>query len=227
MERDIVKRFFTGTGATYDLVVNLFTYGADRYWKKKMLSKVPQCRKILDLACGTGIVTFKLFDRNSCSRIVGVDMMKEYLVQANLKKRAKKSSDVHFVCARAEQIKLNEVFDCIASSYIPKYVPADKLLLNISPYLKDQGVLVLHDFAYPTNFIFKNLWGTHMFLMKVIGTPIFPGWKIVFNELVDLVKTTKWISEYVDALPRYGFKDIEIQRLTAGSAAIISAVKAL
>ena len=65
IQRNIVSDFFTGTGSTYDLIVNLFTYGADRYWKSRMLQMVPSSREILDLACGTGILTFKLADHNA------------------------------------------------------------------------------------------------------------------------------------------------------------------
>lgn len=225
METDIVKRFFTGTGTSYDWIVNLFTYGADRYWKKKLLAKVPKSRKILDLACGTGIVSFKLAKMNPCCKIVGVDMMWEYLVEAKKKAFLNDCSEVQLICARAEDVKLRETFDCVTSSYIPKYVPADVLLKNISLNLKSGGVLVLHDFAYPSNFVFKRLWHLHMFFMKIIGTTLFPKWRNVFDELAPFVKNSRWIPEYLEALKRFGFIDIQLEKYTAGSAAIISAVK--
>ena len=105
METDIVKHFFTGTGSSYDSIVNLFTYGADRYWKKKLLAKVPKSRKILDLACGTGIVAFKLAKMNPCCKIVGVDMMWEYLVEAKKKTFLNNCSEVQLICARAEDVQ--------------------------------------------------------------------------------------------------------------------------
>ena len=225
MEKDIVKHFFTGTGSSYDSIVNLFTYGADRYWKKKLLAKVPKSRKILDLACGTGIVAFKLAKMNPCCKIVGVDMMWEYLVEAKKKAFLNDCSEVQLICARAEDVKLRETFDCVTSSYIPKYVPADVLLKNISLNLKSGGVLVLHDFAYPSNFVFKRLWHLHMFFMKIIGTTLFPKWRNVFDELAPFVKNSRWIPEYLEALKRFGFIDIQLEKYTAGSAAIISAVK--
>lgn len=225
MKENLVKRFFTGTGTTYDVVVNLFTYGADRYWKRKILSKIPQGQNILDLACGTGILTFRLAQRNSCSNIIGVDMMQEYLAEARLKIQRNGCSKVHFICARAEEVQLRATFDCITSSYIPKYVPAEVLLENIAPYLKPGGKLILHDFAYPTNFIFRRIWEFHMSLMRMVGPSFFPQWKTVFYELRDLVRTATWISDYLDAMQRHGFQNIEKTELTAGSAAIVSAIK--
>lgn len=159
------------------------------------------------------------------AKIVGVDVMEEYIVIAKRKMESQKWSNIHFICARAEEVKLRETFDCITSSYIPKYVSADKLLGNISPYLSEGGMLVLHDFAYPTNLLFRKIWGIHMLLVKYLGTPIFPQWKTIFYELANLVRKTQWISEYERALESYGYENIEIKRLTAGSAAIISAKK--
>lgn len=225
MTTDIVERFFTGTGSTYDLIVNLFTYGADRYWKKKILDKIPSSDKILDLACGTGILTFKLAQKYPNSKIVGVDRMEEYIVLAQRKKEKLNIKNVQFICARAENMIVKETFDCITSSYLPKYVAADKLLNNISSFLKQDGSLILHDFSYPTNFIYKKIWEVHMLFMKYAGTPIFPKWKTIFYELAHLVRSTQWISEYVEALKRFNYKHIEVDRLTAGSAAIMSAKK--
>ena len=225
MQKDVVRRFFTGTGESYDLIVNLFTYGADRYWKRKMQALVPPATKILDLACGTGILTFSLADRNSNCRIVGVDMMQEYILIARKKQETSKHHNIKFICSRAEDVKLKETFDCITSSYIPKYVSAVKLLENISPNLREGGVLVLHDFTLPTSSIPRRIWGLHMFLVKCVGPRLFPEWRTVFYELADLVRSTRWFSEYVTALPRFGYRNIQTYQMTAGSAAIIYAEK--
>jgi demethylmenaquinone methyltransferase/2-methoxy-6-polyprenyl-1,4-benzoquinol methylase len=226
MSAELVRRFFTGTGPTYELIVNLFTHGADRHWKKRLLAHTPaSAAKILDLGCGTGILTFALASRFPASEIVGVDMMPEYIVIARHRADLQKIKNVRLICARAEQVKLRETFDCITSSYVPKYVAADQLLKNISPFLKTTGRLLLHDFAYPQRFLLRKIWGLHVGLMKYFGTPIFPQWKTIFYELADLVRSTQWISEYREALPRFGYKNILVERLTAGSAAIISAEK--
>lgn len=222
---DLVSRFFTGTSSTYDRVVKLFTYGADIYWKRKLLAKVPQANAILDLACGTGIVSFKLAHTRPEARIIGVDVTEEYLRQAQAKLAGNGALPVHFICARAEQVQVRASFDCIVSSYIPKYVPADELLQNITPFLNPGGTLVLHDFALPTNRVYRTIWGGHMHFLRLVGPQLFPQWKTVFHELGDLVRTTGWIPEYEAALERFGFHSITTERLTAGSAAILSAIK--
>lgn len=227
IQKNMVRDFFMGTGPTYDLIVNLFTYGADHYWKSRLLQMVPPSREILDLACGTGILTFKLADRNPGCRIVGVDMMEEYIRIAQRKSKAAHRHNIDFICGRAEEVVLNRSFDCVTSSYIPKYVPAERLLENISPSLKTGGWIVLHDFTYPSSLIYRKLWEAHMGLLKYVGTPLFPRWQTVFHELADLVRGTKWVTEYGDALRNFGYSNIRLAKYTAGSAAIISARKTL
>ncbi len=225
IQRNIVSDFFTGTGSTYDLIVNLSTYGADRYWKSRILQRVPSSHEILDLACGTGILTFKLAEQNPGCRIVGVDTMEEYIRIAQRKSKARRHN-IEFICGRAEEVVLNRSFDCVTSSYIPKYVPAARLLENISPNLKTDGRIVLHDFTYPSSLIYRKLWEAHMGLLKYVGTPLFPRWQTVFHELADLVRGTKWVTEYGDALRSFGYTNIRLAKYTAGSAAVISARKA-
>ncbi len=225
MSEKLVKRFFTGTGSSYELIANLFTYGADRHWKNQILAKIPPLHSILDLACGTGILTFKIAEKFPNAKIVGVDVMPEYIAIAGKKVVEENRRNIHLICSRAEEVQLRHTFDCVTSSYIPKYVPAEKLLANIVRYLRPGGKLVLHDFALPQHFLLVRIWALHIFLMKYFGTLLFPNWKTIFYELGGLVRTTQWIDEYVQALPRFGFENITVQRLTAGSAAIIHAEK--
>ena len=72
---ELVERFFRGTGSTYDLVVNVATFGIDRLWKRRIVSLIPpHAQRILDLACGTGISTAAIARRFPNARIVGVEL---------------------------------------------------------------------------------------------------------------------------------------------------------
>ncbi len=222
----LAYRFFSrDTAPTYDLVVNLFTYGADRHWKGKILQKIDHANMILDLACGTGILTFLLARKFPKSTVIGVDVTPEYIALARKKQKQFRVKNIHFICGRAEEIGLQTQFDCITSSYIPKYVPAENLLTNVTPLLKPSGKIILHDFTCPPNRFFRILWNFHIGLMKILGSPFFPAWKIVFHELGDFIRSTHWLNEYHYCLKNYQFKNVTIEFLTAGSSAIISALK--
>ena len=88
--KNLVPRFFDRTALSYDKIVNQTTFGKDKYWKKEIIKKIPQCKSILDLACGTGLLTEKIFEKLPDAKIVGVDITKSYLDIAKMKFASKK-----------------------------------------------------------------------------------------------------------------------------------------
>ena len=222
---ELVESFFNGTGHSYDRVVRFGTLGIDSYWKRRMLRRVPRATSILDLACGTGILTFALARHHRHARIVGVDITDDYLHVARRKAQAL-DAKIDFIHANAETVKLHQTFDCIASSYLPKYVDANLLLQNISPALRPGGVIVLHDFLYPRHSLARAIWHGYNRILNFTGSRLFPEWKVVFdNNLTDLIVRSNWLAEFSEAFRQHGYQDIRIERLTFGSAAIISAKK--
>ncbi len=221
----IVRSFFPGTGKSYDTVVNVFTLGLDKYWKYAIYKRVPPSKRILDLACGTGIVTLGLAKRHPEAEIVGVDITDDYL--AIYRERIRKNKiKAQFILGNAEDVKLSGPFDTVVSSYIPKYVDPDILLTNISPYILSGGAIVLHDFTLPPNFIARFFWSIYNRVMNFIGIRLFPEWKEVFDAgLTRLIRETRWFDTFPDALARHGYANIQKRYLSLGSAGIIWATK--
>jgi len=223
----LVARFFTGTGKSYNQVVHWGTLGLDVYWKKKIYSKITfQPASILDLACGTGIVTFGLHRRFPAARLVGVDVTADYLDIARQRAGQEGISNIAFILSDAETVTLDESFDCVTSSYIPKYVDADRLLANISPHLRSGGLLVLHDFAYPQNRIARAVWEGYNSILNAVGPKLYPEWQTVFdNELTNLIRTSPWVEHFTNALPKHQYEKIDVEYLSFGSAAVLTARK--
>ncbi len=221
----IIRSFFPGTGKSYDTVVNIFTLGLDIYWKRAIYTRVPPSKSILDLACGTGIVTLGLAKRHPGAEIVGVDITEDYL-QIYKERIQKHRISAQFILGNAEDVKLSGAFDAVVSSYIPKYVDPDRLLSNIAPHIKPGGVIVLHDFTLPPNVFLRSIWSGYNRLMNFIGIRLFPEWKEVFDSgLTRLIRETRWFDTFPEAFARYGFVDIQKTYLSFGSAGVIRAVK--
>ena len=118
----LVSSFFTGTGSSYDEVAKLFTLGLDRYWKAEIVKLVPKSDRVLDLGCGTGILTECLATKNPAAEIVGVDITPDYLAAYQERLRRKPWIHARSILGNAESIALDGEFDVIASSYLAKYV---------------------------------------------------------------------------------------------------------
>jgi demethylmenaquinone methyltransferase / 2-methoxy-6-polyprenyl-1,4-benzoquinol methylase len=223
---EIVNRFFPGTGATYDHIVNLCTLGFDRWWKKQILAKIPHDPiRIMDQACGTGILTFEIAEKFPDCQVTGIDISEEYLGIAKEKAQELKVTNVVFMLGRAEEILLDQTFDCITSSYLAKYADLGALIPGIRKMLREGGALIMHDFAYPSNRVLAGIWEAYFKLLQTTGTFLYPQWKAAFHGLPGLLRETRWVCELVSLLQGNQFSEISTQHLSLGTSAIVAAKK--
>jgi demethylmenaquinone methyltransferase / 2-methoxy-6-polyprenyl-1,4-benzoquinol methylase len=223
---EIVHRFFSGTGPTYDFVVNLNTFGFDTLWKRKIMEKIPEgSTRVMDQGCGTGILTLQIARKFPNCRVIGVELRDEYLNIARKKVQALKLSNVEFILGRAEEVLLENKFDCITSSYLAKYAELEILIQNIKQMLRNGGMLVMHDFTYPQNRTFAKIWEFYFKLLRTIGGK-HPQWREIYYGLPKLLRETNWVPELVKILAEKGFSDVHIRYFTLGTSAIVTARKA-
>lgn len=224
---ELVHRFFSGTGPSYDFMVNLCTLGFDRWWKKEILEKIPEgSMRVLDQACGTGILTSKIAQKLPLCRVVGVDVLEEYLNIAKEKAQSLRLGNVAFILGKAEDVLLHQEFDCITSSYLAKYAELGDLIRNARKMLRTGGVLIMHDFTYPSNHAFACLWEFYFRILQGAGRWEYPKWRAIFDGLPRLLRETKWVTELVRFLRENTFSDINVRSLTLGTSAIVAAKKA-
>lgn len=219
--KDLVPQFFDKTAQTYDKVVNLTTFGQDKYWKKEILKKIPTCETILDLACGTGILTFQIAEQFPDTQITGVDITESYLNVA--KKKLKPHHKISFLKQDAEKLTLAQKFDCIVSSYIPKYCNPEDLITVCMNHLKPYGKIILHDFTYPENKIIMTLWNGYFVILNMAGYFV-PQWKTVFAYLPKLIQTTRWLGDYEEIMKKQGLQ-VQRQSLTWNCSSILTGIK--
>lgn len=224
---ELIERFFSGTGATYDFIVNAATFGIDRRWKREIVGTLPsRPNRILDLACGTGILTFRIARRYPACRVVGVELRDEYLNIARTKAAKKGLKNVEFVLARAEDYHSDRPFDAIVSSYLAKYAVLDSLTRNCHAMLRPGGILVMHDFTYPPEEYLVRIWRLYFRMLQSIGSPLLPQWRDIFSGLPDLIRTTRWCEELERALVQHQFEEIRFRPLTLYGSTLATARRA-
>jgi demethylmenaquinone methyltransferase/2-methoxy-6-polyprenyl-1,4-benzoquinol methylase len=219
--KDLVPMFFNDTSNSYDKIVNYTTFGKDSFWKRKILEQLSTEKTVLDLACGTGILTKQIAEKLPHAEIIGVDVTKSYLEKA--KEKLISFQKISFVNQDAEKLNLGKKFDCITASYLPKYCMSDVLVKNCIDHLNEGGKIILHDFTYPKNKLIQKLWNFYFKVLYLVGFFI-PNWKQVFLDLPNLIRTTNWVDDYKETMKNYGLK-IHTQNLTWGSSTIIVGTK--
>lgn len=221
---DLVHRFFSGTGPSYDFIVNVSTFGIDQLWKRRMVDLIPrQATRILDLACGTGISTLAIAKRYPQAKVVGVDLRDEYLDIARKKVQEMGLPRIEFVLSRAEDYRTTEPFDCISASYLPKYADLKILIPSLHRMLKPDGILIMHDFTFPPKPYLVWIWRVYFKMLQWVGTPLFPDWREIFYGLPVLIEQTRWVPELRTELEANGFRNIRFEYLTLYGSAIMTA----
>ncbi|MDE1764817.1 MAG: class I SAM-dependent methyltransferase [Thaumarchaeota archaeon] len=217
----LVKQFFGNNAKSYDKVVGITTFGKDSHWKEEIMTRIPKCGSILDLACGTGILTFKIAEKFPDAKITGADITEEYLLLA--KDKTTSCHKISFLLCDAEDLHLDDVFDCITSSYIPKYCNPQILVERCLQHMSAGGKIILHDFTYPKNKAVRLLWNLYFVTLNMIGF-FTPRWKDVFRHLPKLIRSADWVEQYKDAMERKGLS-VEVTYLTIGCSAILAGTK--
>lgn len=228
-KRALVSRFFTGTGASYDRMVRCLTFGIDGRWKARILqhltARVPSAGRVLDLACGTGILTFLIASRYPGARVIGVDVTEEYLAIAREKARVLGFSNIAFLHSRAEDVRLNETFDCITSSYLAKYADLAPLIAQAAKMLRPGGLLLFHDFTYPVNPILAVVWEAYFKTLQGVGPRFAPRWREIFYGLPEVIRMTRWVPDLMQEMTRQGLTGVRVEYLTFGASAIVTGAR--
>ncbi|TFB10338.1 methyltransferase domain-containing protein [Candidatus Marinimicrobia bacterium MT.SAG.3] len=226
-DRDsVIQRFFPGTGHTYDRIVRLTTFGTDAAWKKEILSRLPKrAERILDLACGTGILTFQLARLYPNAHITGVDITEDYLDVARQTIEKLRIENVSLILSRAEDVKLKTSFDCIVSSYLARYADLEVLTQNCAKMLCSGGILLMHDFVLPTNPIVKSIWNQYFKLLSPFARWRYPEWEPAFSGLANHIRNTTWVQDLTTTMADVHLSDIRVEILGRGISAIVTARK--
>jgi len=138
----------------------------------------------LDLACGTGNLTVKIF--NFFKQSFGVDMSLEMLTEAEKKVR-NNSCKPKFICQDICKLDLNRNFDlitcCLDSiNYITEKDNLKQLFLKVKKHLKADGLFIFDINSY---YKIKNILGNNIFTYD--SEDVFYVWENRFeDEIVDM-----------------------------------------
>ncbi len=224
---DVVLRILGGTADDYDRIVDKSTGGLDKRWKQWMLARMDTPTQVLDLASGTGILSFLLLDKFPDCHLTGVDLQADYQAVARGRSEQRGLGErTTWVHSPVETAELPDArYDLITTCYVPKYADRVVLAENLWRWAAPGAQLVLHDFAHPEDprierYLKKqyDLW-----LAKVQRT--HPHWVHCFEDLYDVVKSSTWTEDFGPLLEAQGFTDIQLTLLNHGTAAVLEARK--
>jgi len=222
-----VLRFLGGTADDYDEVVAASTGGLDAHWKHWILKRMVAPRHVLDLASGTGILSFLVLDRFPDAHVTGVDLQETYQAVAVGRSLQRGLTErTTWVRAAVEDAEVPAGrFDHVISCYLPKYADRPVLAERLARWCAPWGRVLLHDFAHPEDpHVEAILRARYERWLETVRRER-PYWVHCFEGLYDFVRESPWTEDLPVLLREHGFEDVAVTRVHKGCAAFVTAVK--
>jgi len=218
-----IKLLFAHIAQKYDFLNDLMTLGLHRAWKKRaceLLSPAASSGKLLDIACGTGDISFQLEAMYKEYTVYGVDFSEEMLSVARCRKN-KQGSEVNFLEADALDLPFadNYFAGAIISYGLRNISQRDKCLKEIYRVCSQGAKLVILDLSHPI-FPFDKLSTLYRYrLVPCLGS-IFTSCPQAYEYLPNSIKNYPDQEELMQMLKRNAWKDVEYENILGGISAI-------
>jgi len=204
----------------YEVIAKFLSFGILPLWFKRLLEGVEEGERVLDLACGSGILFGELSKRFNA--VVGLDYSLPMLLVA----KEKNVSNTYLV--RGDALKLpfkDETFDtAVVSLGLRHFGDTESSLREIFRVLKKGGTLHILEVGIPRNPILEKL-----FLLFLKGV-ILPIGKLlsreeVFDHLFGSIVKFPHREKLTRLLKEIGFERADYESVTFGIAYIYRAKK--
>jgi demethylmenaquinone methyltransferase/2-methoxy-6-polyprenyl-1,4-benzoquinol methylase len=159
----------------------LLSFGQDPRWRRMLVAAIDPRpgQRILDVACGTGLVTLALAQRGC--EVVGLDQSDAMLevAQSGLARAGGLGTRVSFVVGQAEALPFEDgEFDALSFTYLLRYVD-DRVatMRELARVVKPGGRLGMVEFAVPRLAPMRALWRLHTRAsLPLVGRLVSPAW---------------------------------------------------
>lgn len=226
-----VKRIFSSIAPKYKLFNAVSSFGAYRLWLRKMveIASLENDDDVLDLAAGTGDVTFALAKEYHPTSIVCSDLVPEMLsvAEEHLKDSKADGTEVTFEVIDAQNIPYpDSSFDAVTIAYGLRNIPdRSKALSEIHRVLKPGGKVICLDFSTPGNPIWKKLYSLYLSNMIPLWGKLITGDSSGFKYLSNSIKSFPDQTAIAALFKHHGFVDVEWTDCAGGISCIHRALK--
>jgi demethylmenaquinone methyltransferase/2-methoxy-6-polyprenyl-1,4-benzoquinol methylase len=216
----------------YDLLNRILSGGIDVYWRRKMISFLPQRDQLilLDLATGTGDVMLMLAKKKPhlFSKLIGMDLSQKMMSVGKRKsKRDQLDSLITFQRGDATAIPMESCgVDVVTISFgIRNVADVSQALSEMYRVLKFGGVAMILEFSIPENSILKQLYLFYFrYVLPKVGA-LISGDAVAYTYLNQSVESFPYGDAFGKLMCAAGFKNNRQQPLTGGIATLYVGVK--
>jgi demethylmenaquinone methyltransferase/2-methoxy-6-polyprenyl-1,4-benzoquinol methylase len=206
-----VNQMFEIIAPKYDFITVFLSYGMDHSWKRKLVSmaELTGTERVLDLACGTGDITFMMAKELSRGEAVGLDITQGMLVIAEQKRREMNASNVVFNRADIMQLPYpDQAFDRVTGGYALRNVPdVAGALAEIHRVLKPGGRFFSLDFGHPPNGLYRWAYLNYLIAVGSITGILLHGDADTYRYIPESLKRYPGQRGITEMMTKAGFVD--------------------
>jgi demethylmenaquinone methyltransferase/2-methoxy-6-polyprenyl-1,4-benzoquinol methylase len=151
------EKMFGHIASSYDFITRVLSFGRDTSWKNRLIEALPDVKTpaCLDIACGTGDITFRLAAKYPAGRIIGLDVTEQML---NLARSGNTFNNITFTIGDMCQMNFpDNSFDIVTGGYALRNAPdLEQSLKEIERIMKPGATAAILDFSKSPNRLFQK-----------------------------------------------------------------------
>ena len=226
-EKKLSWQMFNSIAEKYDFTNRLLSFGIDIHWRKKLIPLFPKKNQLryLDLATGTGDVLITILSglKSKVHNATGIDMAEKMIEIGNAKITKKNLNHIaKLKVGDATNLDLpNNSYDTVTIAFgIRNLESFNKGLEEMFRVLDTNGRLLVLEFSFPKNKLFKNIY--HFYLKNILpflGGLVSGNFK-AYRYLNKTIEQFPYGEAFTNHMKAAGFKNLKRHPLCFGIATI-------
>lgn len=227
-----VGSMFDKIAFRYDFLNHFLSFGIDRSWRRKVISKISENHthpRLLDVATGTGDLAIAAMKLDP-EKINGIDISAGMLEIGREKIwRKNLTGIIELTEGNSEKIPFEDsAFDASMVAFgVRNFADPVKGLSEMARVVRPGGLVAVLEFSKPQNFPFRQLYLFYFrFILPVIGRMV-SGDPEAYRYLHDSVMQFPDNEQFIDLMMKAGLCSVRQTKLTGGIASIYTGLKPL
>lgn len=225
-----VQGVFSSVASKYDVMNDVMSVGIHRIWKNAMMDWLaPRAgQKLLDVAGGTGDISFKFLDRAGSGHATVLDITEQMLVEGRKRAEAASMTDsLDWVVGDAMALPFaDNTFDVYTISFGIRNVTRPQEALNEAfRVLRPGGRLMVLEFSQLPNPMMQAAYDAYSFNVIPQMGKMITGDRDSYQYLVESIRKFPDQETFLEMVKLAGFENAKYRNFSLGIAALHSGWK--